>query len=363
MSAKKKPKEPSEEDKREARMLVGLLRCVTTEEEYREIEQRMLNPEKTAAAKRREEEIRRMEEFIGRIPALQSGYRLPAGFANMWDLLIDGYEQEIQKRYQEAGTNPKHLGTIIKRGWVTVNEAKSRLDSHLKMPAKELHPIPTVLFNDTGKWEPPVALSMLIRAHPFVRKFTETLPEPTKQEQIAQAMRWAEACRPDNPDDNHYGTILAQSAERLDLFLYEQAFGDPAEFGWMHAAKQSQQFWDILDAAIGFGRSLQNHEIYGDGLMESMIHRALAPKGGRPKSEPGSKIEYLLEKYLESSDDRVTPRKFLAWLGGNRSKVSDGDEIVFPEGSKGFGLKGISLDKLKNLLKSASRRLKKGING
>ena len=94
-----------------------------------------------------------------------------------------------------------------------------------------------------------------------------------------------------------------------------------------------------------------------------MIHRALVPKGGRPKSEPGSEIEDLLEKYLESSDDRVTPLKFLAWLGGKRSIVSDGDEIVFPEGSRGFGLKGTSLDKLKNLLKSASRRLKKGING
>jgi hypothetical protein len=60
MSAKKQSKKPSEEDKQEALMLVGLLRSVTTEAEYREIEQRMLNPEKTAEAKRREEESRRM---------------------------------------------------------------------------------------------------------------------------------------------------------------------------------------------------------------------------------------------------------------------------------------------------------------
>lgn len=358
MSAKKQSKKPSEEDKQEALMLVGLLRSVTTEAEYREIEQRMLNPEKTAEAKRREEESRRMEEFIGRIPTIQSGYKLPAGFAKMWDLLIDGYEQEIRKLHEDTGTNPKYLGTIIKRGWVTVNEAKSRLDSHLKMPAEEFHPISAVLVNDTGNWEPPVALSMLIKAHPFVRKATEKLPELTKQEQISQVMKWAEACRSENPDHNYHGSILAQSSERLGLFLYEQAFGDAQEFGWMHAAKQSRQFWDILDAAIGFGRSLTNYEIYGDGSMESLIQRALILSGGRRLSESGSKIETLLKEYLESSDTKVTPLKFVTWLGGKRSKVSDGEEIVFPAGSRGFGLKGISWDKLKNLLKSASRRLK-----
>lgn len=358
MSAKEKPKKPSKEDQQEARMVIGLLRSVTTEEEFREIEGRLMNPEIAKQTKRRDEEDRRMEEFIRKLPTIRAGYKLPAGFAKMWDLLIDGYEQEIRKRYADAGTAPKHLGAVIKRGWITVDEGKSRPKSHLKRPPDALHPIPVVLINDAGKWELPTALSMLIEAHPFVRKFTKTLPDLTKMEQIAHVMKWAETCRPENPDDNYYGTMLAQSAERLDLFLYEQAFGEPSEFGWMHAAKKSQQFWDILDAAIGFGRSLTNYEMHGDGSMESLIQRTLVLSAGRRLSESGSKIEPLLREYLGSSDDRVTPLKFLGWLGGVRSKVSDADEIIFPEGSRGFGLTGISWNGLKNLLKAASRRMK-----
>jgi hypothetical protein len=194
-----------------------------------------------------------------------------------------------------------------------------------------------------------------VKAHPFIRILTEKLPSLTVKEQIAKAIKLAETRR---KEGDYHGTILAQAAERLDLFLYEQMFGDAIEFGWMHAAKESRQFWDILDAAIGFGRSLANHETYGDGSVESLIKRALVLSGGRRMSESGYKVEYLLKEYRNSGHNEITPANFLSWLGGERSNVSDADEIVFPDRSRGFGLKGLSWNQLKNLVKSASRRMK-----
>jgi hypothetical protein len=321
---KKKPtKRPSKAAVKEANVIISLLKSVMSESEFAEFEELKMNPEKAAVAKRREEESRRMEEFISKIRTMPAGYRLPAGFAKMWDLLIDGYEQEIRKRHQDAGTKPKHLDALIRRGWVTVNEVKLRLESHLKMPAKEVHPIPAVLVNDAGKWEAPTFLNILIKAHPFVRKVTEKLPELTQQEKILQVMKWAKTCRPKNPEDNYYGTILAQSAERLDLFLYEQAFGDLAEFRWMHAAKQSQQFWYILDAAIGFGRNLAKYETYGDGTTESLIQKALVLSKGKRPTGWRQFIEEELIAVRVSKGKLMTPAELRNHLGSNLPNLKD----------------------------------------
>jgi hypothetical protein len=358
MSAKKQAKRPSKKAQEDAEILVELLRNILSEDEFREFGERALNPEKAAEADRREEEDRRMEEFIGSISGIPAGFELPDGFEEMWEVLVSGYEEETRKRHAASDKNakPKDFDVFIKRGWITADAKALELRSHPRKPADEFHPIPAVLINDDGKWKAPTALNMLIRSHPFVRAITETLPELTKREQVAQVMQWAETCRPDNPDDNHYGTILAQSAELLDLFLYEQAFGDPAEFGWMHAAKQSQQFWDILDAAIGFGRSLQNHEIYGDGSVEDLIIKGLLQTRGRTPDKLTYVMEELMDGYRKEYGMEATAKKLLVWVGGKISSASD-KPLILPEECSGR-LKGITWDKWSNTVKDLKKKRK-----
>jgi len=67
MSAKKQAKRPSKEAQEDGEMWVQLLGKALTEDEFREFEERALNPEKAAEAERQEKADRRMEEFIGSI--------------------------------------------------------------------------------------------------------------------------------------------------------------------------------------------------------------------------------------------------------------------------------------------------------
>lgn len=293
-------------------MLVGLLKQTLSPEEFREFEERALNPEKAAEAARREEMERKMGKFLGEIQTIPAGYRLPAGFAKMWNLLIDDYEEEARNRFIANGRESRHLDSWIKRGWITADAEAKVLKSHIIEPPAKSRPIPALLINESGHWVAPTMLNLIIKEHPFVRAVTKQLPTLTMQEEICEVMKRAATCR---KEGDYHATILAESADRLELFLYEQAFGDPAEFGWMRTAKQSQQFWVILDAAIGFGRSLANYETFGDGSVESLIQRSLVWGTGKRATEWRIEIEQKLLEIFQKTGELLTPAKLRKEMG------------------------------------------------
>ncbi len=358
MAAKNQKKCPTRMELRKDEIASLLKHCEEKfPDEFRQFAQWAMNPEKRIEAERLEEANRRIEDFLFNLQSIPAGYELPEDFEMNWEALLAAHEQEQKDQLVANGSNPTQLASWIKRGWITADKEALAMKSHLKKPAPDSHPIPMVLINNGGRWLAPTMMDCIVRVHPFVRAVTETLPELSVEQQIRRAMRRFQELREEGSD--RVG-VQAQAAETLETLLHEPTLGDPLEFGWLAAAKESDHFWLILNAAIGFGRTLANDEVYGDGSMQMQIQRWLVLSGGRRTSRVGSEIERLISEFLGSGNNKLTPKKFLSWLGGKPSNVTDDHEIDFPIRSRGFGLKGISWNKLKSLVKSASRRMKKG---
>lgn len=358
MAAKKKSRRPTRKEL-EKDEIASVLKHFEEKfpNEFRQFAEWAMNPEKRIEAERRDEANKRIEDFLSNLQSIPAGYELPKDFEMNWEALLAAHEEEQKDQLVANGSNPTQLASWIKRGWITADKESLALKSHLKKPIPDLHPIPMVLINHGGRWLAPTMMDRIVRVHPFVRAVTETLPELSVEQQIRRAMRRFQELREEGSD--RVG-VQAEAADTLEAFLYEPTFGDPKEFGWLAAAKESDHFWLILNAAIGFGRTLANDEVYGDGSMQMQIQRWLVLSGGRRKSEVGSKIEQLISEYLGCGNNKVTPKKLLSWLGGKPSEVTDDDDIDFPRGSRGIDLKGISWNGFKNLVKSASRRMENG---
>jgi len=354
MSAKKTVKRPSKKDRDEAEMLVAYFKETLNEEDFRDFVERALNPAKAAEAERREEANRQLKDFISGIHNIPAGYALPEGFTENWELLIQAFEQQERERLTSNGIAPSKVDLLVKRGWIAVDVEKERLKSHPKIePPPELHPIPSVLVQDGGHWRAPSVLTYVIKVHPFIRAFVENQPDLTVEQTIARAIKKAGLCR---AEEDYYGTMLAESAEALELFLYEQMMGEPAEFGWMKSAKKSRQFWNILNAAIGFGRCLANYESFGDGSLDDLILGGLTQKRGRIARDTTFHILELMDAYRNHHGVEATAKKLLDWIGGKVPSATD-EPLIFPD-ARADKFKGVTWDQWNNAVKNQKKKSK-----
>lgn len=295
----------------------------------------------------------RLEKFTCLVFETPAGHKLPKGFEQEWDNLLTDYEAELKEHFEQQPDAPKGWEIAIRRGWVIADVEAQRLVSHLEEPDQSLHPIPAILQNDDGNWELASIMVTMVRAHPYVRAITEKLLVLSTKEEVLEAIAKSKAIQTDEP----HGANLAIAADRLDLFLHIPSFGaeERKEYGWMHDAKSSQQFWDILNAAIGFGRSLARYDSLGSGKARELLLHGLLLRRGQGESRHTPIIRKLIQDYEHETGNRATAKKLLSWIGGSKSKLSDDAPLVLPDKHK-CSLHGISWTKWNNCVRNQLKK-------
>lgn len=351
MSAKRRTPDNISPDSEElARMLIEILDPVEIQQIVDEYHHPELKVERETRAKRQEE----LQTFVNSLPDIPHGYKLPTGFEKMWDLLVAAHESDIREQWVSDGHKPEHIESWVKRGWITADLERRQLVSHTTKPEDNQHPIPVVLENRQGKWESTSYLGLIVKLHPFVRAICSQLPEMSVREEVMDALRRAADC---GNEGDYHGTMLAQAANYLDLWLYDQDPDDSDDLGWLHSAKSSDQFWNILNSAIGFGRCLAAHELFGDGTVEARIQRSLVLSSGRRATEWRRSIDELLDSFRSANGHEATASELLEWIGGKRPDTSDSDSLIFPnEYSEQF--RGITWFRWNETVKSAKKKRK-----
>jgi hypothetical protein len=352
MNANKPERQVSPEDRKEAEELIRLLRESLPEEEFNRLAEEILHPELRAEREAHEARAERVQAFVNGLHEVPAGYDLSEGFEARWEELLGIYEAQAKESFAKSQRTPEQIGRLVKRGWMTVDLAASELKHHLKQPPPDTHPIPVVLANHNGHWNAPAALLEFgVKRHPFVRAVTDQLPQRSAKERVLRKLKWAEK---EGTSGEYHATLLAQAADSLDLVMYAEMFGEAKEIGWLYRAKKSERFWRILDAAIGFGRRLATHEIYGDGTVEELIQKSLVNPGGKSPDDWRTRIDELLPLYFKQTGKKPTSKRLLSWLGGVRGS-NDAGKMTFKK-KIGAGLNGISWDQFVNRVEASQKR-------
>ena len=124
----------------------------------------------------------------------------------------------------------------------------------------------------------------------------------------------------------------------------------------MHAAKESQQFWDILDAAIGLGRSLANYETFGDRALEELILHGHLQNRGKSSSRSTQIIRELMANFQKEHKHEATAKKLLVWVGGSTPSADD-QPLIFAK-DLADSLAGMTWEKWSNTVKDLKKKRK-----
>jgi hypothetical protein len=366
-SSQRKPPKGKSTQSFEDEVLIAFLGTPEGKAWAKQLIEEAANP---AISRKRQRETARHDalfSFLHYLEQLPANLVLPEGFHQRWEKWIKRFEQEEIAKLPPKSRSKASVGKWVKRGWVTTElTASGELQTgqfiyHDKKPNAAEHPIQVIQIRQKGHWRMTEDQFLATRAHPFVRTFCASLPTLSDKSAVLGKIRWSSDLQgeSESPEDR-----LKYAAGHLHVALYADArkclAGDQDQCAPFGQLPEEAPIWKILNAAIGFGRMLEHQEVFGDGTVETLINRSLAPSGGRKLTDSGFRIEALLGTYQESGEGKLTPKLFLKWLGGVRDESSDANVIVFPHASRGHGLTDVSWDRLKNLVKSAVRRMKKG---
>jgi hypothetical protein len=320
------------------------------EEAFQSYMTELTNPEPAEQREHREAEEARMRDFLSGLMTFPPGTSIPENFDGMWEKLLKSiFEREREWRFAKIET--KKLDRVLKRGWATPDTTALSLAFTVDRPASELHPIPVVLCNDDGHWTPPIDLIWVVKTHPYIRWVNEGLGELSHQERIKRRLKWAKSLG----GNERYATILAQRAEGLDLSMEEQYHSDTPGAIEIYRIKGNEQFWEIVEAAIQFGRRWALWEVYGDGTVEEMIQKGLLGPSGKAPDAWGREVERLIAEFRSESPEKPTPVRLLKWIGGTQGNNAKAP-LKLPADSRGESLIGISWDEFKNRVKAVKQR-------
>jgi hypothetical protein len=323
------------------------------EEEARQMVEEAEDPEKRREREQREAREALIEDFLSKLHESPTDADLPEDFWKDWERLVSFYERRCRDRLKHKGKKDGRIEKLVRRGWVTADAEKRELVTHLERPPDERRPIPAVFTVTEKGWCLPETLMEIIRIHPYVRAVTDELPVPTTREEIEAKIQWAQAGR--KGDCGEIERSVAGGAEVLDLRL-GQSFEDSEDSDWLGKARESERFWEILDAAIGFGRMLERYGRLNDGRVEALVQKAVLVPTGKKPSKEGRAVEQLIEEFRRERDETPTAKKLAGFIGAKRG-ASDDDPLEIPAGNRASELDGVSWTKFQILVKGARVRM------
>ncbi|MCB1129921.1 MAG: hypothetical protein KDN05_02255 [Verrucomicrobiae bacterium] len=126
---------------------------------------------------------------------------------------------------------------------------------------------------------------------------------------------------------------------------------------WLADAKNGKRFWQILLAAVEFGRSIEDYQRFESSKVEETVLRLSALNPGRQTSPEGRAVDKIVAAFQARETGNPTPTTILKFLGGRRPG-SDEEPLIVDHLLWTKELTRVSWGDLKNLVKSANRRLK-----
>ncbi|NQW99672.1 hypothetical protein HQ447_03365 [bacterium] len=270
--------------------------------------------------------------FLNCLNDLPASQGLPDRFDIRWEKWLTRFEKEEIAKLPAKDRTDSRVGKWVKRAWVTTELNDSgdivtgRFLFHDHCPSADTHPVPSVLVHHKGQWRMPKDQMLVTKSHPFVRAFCKSLPPLSDKVAVLRKMHWAMSLE---------GKI-GSPEERLNeaaLFLNDALRSDSNEclpdekFIPYDQIPENNPLWGLINAAIGFGRMLQQQEIFGDGSVEKLLHHGVGQEQPSPQRES---IAGLMEGYFQEHGSDATAMSLLKWVGGIRP-YSDADAIQFPD--------------------------------
>jgi hypothetical protein len=139
-------------------------------------------------------------------------------------------------------------------------------------------------------------------------------------------------------------------------FLGEEEPVESEDLAWLATAKKGERLWQLLNAAVHLGRSLNHYSTFRDTVIEQAIRRFHSAYRGKETTDAGKAIESIISAAKESGLTKITAMNLLEWLQGNKDPISDAKPLSVNHPLWGVELKEISWEKFENLVKSANRR-------
>lgn len=163
--------------------------------------------------------------------------------------------------------------------------------------------------------------------------------------------RWAIACLMD-------GLELESALEAECGGFFDDQDATPVEdLAWLVEAKRGNRLWQLLNAAVKLGRSLNQNETFRDSKIQNSTRKMLSAYPGKGATPAGLAVELIIAKAMDDGLENPTPEKLLDWLKGTRPH-NDGDSLLVNHPMWESELTDVSWEKFENLVKSARRRVK-----
>lgn len=360
MTAKRKTV-PLEQCEVEQRVMDELLATIMETEEGPAwikafIEERK-NPKIARTRKRAEARHEAFFSFLRFLDELPASHTVPKGFQSKWLKWHRRFQREEIAKLPRKDRAEDRVGKWVKLAWITtaLNDSDElqtgRFIYHDQRPSADNHPIPVILIHHKGQWHMPGEQMLAATAHPYVRAFCHSLPSLPDKEAVLGKMRWALDLegKPNSPEPqlsnaaSHFsGALCGDVCECLPdeadrCIPFDQVPGDAP-------------LWKLLNAAIGFGRMLQHHEVFGDGSVEKILHKGISSDTGLT---PRQVIARLMDDYFNEKGSEATSMLLLKWMGAIRPE-SDGTPIVFPD-KRGIDLRNVNWEYFDQTVKNEKR--------
>lgn len=321
-------------DRHEVEELAALLADEANAPLLRQILEDSRNPR--LVRKRRRDELRgsAFGTFLGELEDIPAGSPLPEPMERRWRKWIRRFEEEEIAKLPPKDRTAARAAKRVKCVWVTAERNSSatlqtgRFVQHEAEPSTERRPIRVIVIYQQGSLRMPEEQLLAAKAHPFVRAFCQSLPPISDKEAILAKTQWAlNLADAAAPSDWRLANAAAHLQEALYGVGHEGLPGEPVEPPAFNQMPDDAPIWKLLDAAIGFGRMLQEHEIFGDGAVERLLNHGIVQPLPSLQRE---KIGELMNLYREEKGDDATAEALLGWLGAKRPN-SDLLPIRLPE--------------------------------
>lgn len=300
------------------------------------------------------------EHFLLYLNSIPAGAALPQDFNRRWDEWLGRIGREEIDKLPPKDRADEQIGEWVKLVWVTADfqDANERQTGHFinhdEKPIAAEHPFRAIVINEKGQWRMPADQRVAAIHHPYTRAFCDSLPSLSDKTSILNKIRWAAELEANASSSKGQ---LADAARQLQAAFSAgilECLPVPTEgFIQFDHLPDEAPFWQVIDAAIGFGRSLQHQEIFGDGRVESVLRRGVRVEMGITLRQL---IARLMDDYFNEKGTEATSAKLLIWLGTARPG-SDSEPIHFPD-RRGSALRNLCWPEFDQTVKNEKRSRK-----
>lgn len=202
-------------------------------------------------------------------------------FNQKWRDLLIWHAAKERDWLLKNSVGSKVVDRLIQLRWAVLDRARNAYDYLEKKPLSDLHPIPIIVVNWYGTWDLSPSLRATVMQHPIYRALNADLPEATPKSDLMRLMRWGMSLygSPKNLE-----SAMASLAHECDALIHDVDMFNSPNDEWLRLARQSEDFWTLLQKMFDFGRRHAFWQAYRDGSLQKTSRRgALMVTKGKGK--------------------------------------------------------------------------------